>query len=418
MSAVPHAASPVPPAGPVAPGAPGQPARKPLGRFAGVRLVAIREILVTVRSKAFIISLIVTMLLSVVVALAGGLLVPLLIGSPPKVAVTAETEPIVAASSAAGFTESGPGSFETLPPSTSEQAVQAVRDGTADVAVLPASAFSELSGTLHHPDGGEVTLAPGEEFFLLGDAEGSSAVSRALSDVPETFLLQAPDPGDWMGTVLPIVFGLLYFLVVMSYASAVSMSVVEEKATRVVEILLATLSPRTIMAGKVLGASALALVQVAGMMGPLLVIGFVVGVVGMIPALLPAISWYLLFLIAGFLLVSSLYAGVAATVSRQEEVGAATAPLMVLTMPGYILSFFAGSNETLMTVISYVPFTSPVAMPSRIGMGQAEWWEPFLSFALLVLTTIGCIALGARIYENSILRTGQRVRVIEALRRS
>lgn len=378
---------------------------RPLGALAGVRLVAVREILVTVRSKAFIVSFLISMVFVGGGVLLGGLLIPALAGEAPRVAVTAETE---AAARAA--------ELEVVRSGSAEQAVQAVRDGEADIAVLPASAFAGLE--LHDEEGGPAQLSPGAEFFLVGDEEGDSGVSRDLSIVPDTFLLQQPERAPWIGIVLPGLFGLLYFTTVMGYASAVSVSVVEEKATRIVEILLSTLSPRTIMAGKVLGMSTIALAQSAGMLGPLLAAGAVLGILGAVPAIAPALFWYALFFVVGFLLVASLYAAAGATVSRQEEVGSATMPLMFLIMVPYILSFLAGQNETLMTVMSYVPLSSPIAMPSRVALGAAEWWEPLLSFALLVGTALACIPIGARIYENSVLRTGQRVTLREALRRA
>ena len=378
---------------------------RPLGVLAGVRLVALREILVTVRSKAFIVSFLISMVFAGGGVLLGGLLIPALAGETPRVAVTAETE---AAARAA--------ELEVVRSGSAEQAVQAVRDGQADIAVLPASAFAGLE--LYDEEGAPAQLSPGAEFFLVGDEEGDSGVSRDLSIVPDTFLLQQPERAPWIGIVLPGLFGLLYFTTVMGYASAVSVSVVEEKATRIVEILLSTLSPRTIMAGKVLGMSTIALAQSAGMLGPLLAAGAVLGILGAVPAIAPALCWYALFFVVGFLLVASLYAAAGATVSRQEEVGSATMPLMFLIMAPYILSFFAGQNETLMTVMSYVPLSSPIAMPSRVALGAAEWWEPLLSFALLVGTALACIPIGARIYENSVLRTGQRVTLREALRRA
>jgi ABC-2 type transport system permease protein len=66
--------------------------------------------------------------------------------------------------------------------------------------------------------------------------------------------------------------------------------------------------------------------------------------------------------------------------------------------------------------MSYVPFSAPVAMPLRLYLGQAQWWEPLISLAVLVATCAGAIWVGARIYRNSLLRMGARVKLAEALR--
>ncbi len=66
--------------------------------------------------------------------------------------------------------------------------------------------------------------------------------------------------------------------------------------------------------------------------------------------------------------------------------------------------------------MSYVPFSAPVGMPMRLFLGEAQWWEPLVSLAVLIATTAVVVALGSRIYSNSLLRTGSRVKLREALR--
>jgi ABC-2 type transport system permease protein len=73
-------------------------------------------------------------------------------------------------------------------------------------------------------------------------------------------------------------------------------------------------------------------------------------------------------------------------------------------------------NPVVMTVLSYVPFSAPVGMPVRLFVGEAQWWEPLLSLVILLASCVGAILIGAKIYENSLLRMGARVKLIEALR--
>ena len=74
------------------------------------------------------------------------------------------------------------------------------------------------------------------------------------------------------------------------------------------------------------------------------------------------------------------------------------------------------SLPLVLTIMSYVPFSAPVGMPMRLFLGEAQWWEPLLSLAILIATCVAAILVGARIYENSLLRMGTRVKLAEALR--
>ena len=126
--------------------------------------------------------------------------------------------------------------------------------------------------------------------------------------------------------------------------------------------------------------------------------------------------WFAVFFLFGFILLASLYSGAAAMVSRQEDIGSTTMPLMMLVMAPYILVIIFNDNPLVMTILSYIPFSAPVAMPVRLFVGEAQWWEPLLSLALLLAACVGAILIGAKIYENSLLRMGARVKLGEALR--
>ena len=127
------------------------------------------------------------------------------------------------------------------------------------------------------------------------------------------------------------------------------------------------------------------------------------------------IAWFAVFFLFGFILLASLFAAAAAMVSRQEDIGSTTMPLTMLIMAPYFLVIFFNDNPTVLAIMSYVPFSAPVGMPMRLFLGEAQWWEPLLSLAILIATCVGAILVGARIYENSLLRMGGRVKLREAL---
>jgi ABC-2 type transport system permease protein len=128
------------------------------------------------------------------------------------------------------------------------------------------------------------------------------------------------------------------------------------------------------------------------------------------------VLWFAVFFLFGFILLASLYSGAAAMVSRQEDIGSTTMPLMVLVMAPYILVIVFNDNPLVMTILSYIPFSAPVAMPVRLFVGEAAWWEPLLSLVILLVSCVGAILVGAKIYANSLLRMGSRVKLREALR--
>ncbi len=111
------------------------------------------------------------------------------------------------------------------------------------------------------------------------------------------------------------------------------------------------------------------------------------------------------------MLLASLFAAAASLVSRQEDVGAVTAPVTYLVMIPYFAVIFFNDNPVVMTIMSYVPFSAPVGMPMRLFLGEAQWWEPLVSLAVLIATTAVVVALGSRIYSTSLLRTGSRVKL-------
>ena len=125
--------------------------------------------------------------------------------------------------------------------------------------------------------------------------------------------------------------------------------------------------------------------------------------------------WFVAFFIVGFVLLAAVYAGSASRVSRIEDTGAVLTPVTWLAMAPYFIVVFFLTNETVMTVASYVPFSAPVAMPVRVFLGNAQWWEPILSLGILVVSAWAAIVLASVIYRRTVLRTGTRVKLKEAL---
>ncbi|MFO7689736.1 MAG: ABC transporter permease [Cryobacterium sp.] len=353
-----------------------------------VRLVATREIVVRLRSRAFLISTGILLLISIAsVVLAG------IAGQNPAL-------PSVAVVGSAGFVVEQTQSFDTVPVADRAEAERLVRDGTVSAAVVPST------------DNG-----PALDVTVITLDTPPTQLLTALSVAPALQVLEPTGANGGLAYLVAIGFGLVFLMSAVTFGSTISQSVVEEKQTRVVEILLSTISVRALLAGKVLGNSIMAFGQIIVISGLVSIGMAVTGQQALLGDVGPAIVWFGVFFAFGFVLLASLYAATASLVSRQEDVGPATAPVMALVMIPYFLVILFNSNPTVLAVMSYIPFSAPVGMPMRIFLGSAQWWEPLVSLMILLLVTAVVILLGSRVYSNSLLRMGARVSLRDALRR-
>jgi ABC-2 type transport system permease protein len=209
---------------------------------------------------------------------------------------------------------------------------------------------------------------------------------------------------------------ILIFIILNQYLTWTLMGVMEEKASRVVEVLLATVRPVQLLAGKVAGIGAIALLQAVSLVAFALVLGKVVGsslVHGAAPLVVAAT---LVWLVLGYAFYSWLYAAAGSLAERQDQVQSLALPLSAPLIFGYIVSLIgvsSGHASLLVKVLAYLPPTAPFAMPTLVGFGEATWWQFLLSVAVSVVCTVLVALVAARIYRTAVLRTGRRVRLRE-----
>jgi len=366
--------------------------KAPLSTPGTTWLVAEREIQARLRSKAFLISSGFMLLVILAGVLFGGF------QASQATTDAAEDTPIAVVDGAGDALASASG-FELVDAADQEAAEEMVRDGDVDAALVPAA-------------GGDGQA----DVTIIANEDAPSGLVSALSVTPEVTLLDPSDPNYWLNYLVAYGFGLVFFLAALTFGSTIAQSVVEEKSTRVVEILMSAIPVRILLAGKVLGNSVLAFGQTAAMVALTLIGLTVTGQTELLSTLGAPVVWFVAFFILGFVLIAALFAATGAMVSRQEDIGSTTTPVTMLVMLPFFAVIFLFDNEFWMQVLSYVPFSSPVAMPVRLFQGTALWWEPLLSLAVLLVTTFAAIAVGAKIYQNSLLKMGARVSLKEALR--
>ena len=208
------------------------------------------------------------------------------------------------------------------------------------------------------------------------------------------------------------------YMVILLYGQMVAMSVATEKSSRAMELLITSAKPINMMFGKVLAACIAGLIQLVAIFGSALVFYNVNksywgdnGIIDSIFNIPPDLFVYMLvFFLLGFLIYAFLYGAISSTVSKLEDINTAVQPVTFLFVIGFMVVIFSmtsGSvNNALMTVCSYIPFTSPMAMFARIAMSTVPWYEIAISIGILVASTFGIGILSAKIYRVGVLMYG------------
>ncbi|ONI79684.1 sodium ABC transporter permease [Actinosynnema sp. ALI-1.44] len=257
----------------------------------------------------------------------------------------------------------------------------------------------------------DAAVVPGPRVIALDDPP--TGVLAALTTAPPVDLLAPATVGKGVRILVIQLFAVIFLIFGMGGA-AIAQSTVTEKQTRIVEILVATVPVRALLAGKIFGHWILTVGQllVLAVAAPIaLKLG---GHSALLDMVAPALGWYVPFLCVGFVLVASLWAVAGALVSRQEDLGASMGPVMLLVMGPYFGVVFASDNTSAMTVLSYIPFSSAVAMPVRLFTGDAQAWEALVSLGLLAGTVVAIVLLASRLYAGSLLQTGGKVALKKA----
>jgi ABC-2 type transport system permease protein len=219
--------------------------------------------------------------------------------------------------------------------------------------------------------------------------------------------------------VVGIFVAALLYIALAGYGSFVATGIVQEKANRIVEILLSTVRPRQLLFGKVIGIGLVGFSQLV-LLGAVALVtvwqtrAISVPAVGVI-AVLGGLLWFVL----GFVFYALIYAGAGSMVSRQEDVAAVTAPIGILIIGSYFVFFWVEANPAnpIGVALSLLPPFAPVLMSARMATGDAQVWQVVLAVLLMLAAIIGINSLAARIYSNSVLRIGSRVRLADAWRR-
>ena len=387
-----------------------------------VWLIARREILARARSKAYIATTVILALILVVLAVV----MKLVSGTHTDftIAATPATAPIAQQMVAVGKSVDETVSIKMVTDETAGR--DEVRSGKVD-------ALLDGDGTKVHVVVKQ-DLSP-KLSSLLNVTAQQLAFTQTLSKNgvdPATVLsaeananvghisLEPPHDYNTQQLVLGIIAGILIYLSLLVNGQAVAQGVVEEKSSRVVELLLATVRPWQMMAGKVAGLGIVGLIQMVfigglGVAAGLLTKSLTIPAISATSTLIWLVVWFLL----GFVAYALAFGAAAALVSRQEDVNGVVAPILVFVIAGYVMGVSilpSNPGSKLMAILSVLPPFAPTLMPIRMAMGGVPLWQPLLGVVLMLIVIPLLVLASGRIYRNAVVRSGARLKLLEAWR--
>jgi ABC-2 type transport system permease protein len=425
-----------------------------------IRLIIGREYNTRVRRKMFVVATLIMVVLIIIASFIPTLITLLSANSQTKLAVIDNTGGPVAGQDASfalsqvlnintttagipGATDPGKQEFKITPEPASRS--QELRDQVLK---------GDLDGliTLSRTAGGDLNF----DFYTKGSKDGlaTARIQQAFtvlaindrlarSGLPQNQVSQIFSPpevkvnsaaqekaggqtDEERGASYLLAFALVIvlFMTIYGYGVAVAQGAAEEKSNRVMEIMVSAATPFQLMMGKIIGIGLAGFTQAAA-----LVVAGILAFMAQNPikeALLgnktggiqvditkvsvTALAYFLIFYILGFVLYASLYAAVGSLVSRQEDVQGALTPLSVLNTAGYMITIFGlqAIDATWVTVLSYIPFFTPMTMFGRLVLGTASWWEGLVSIGIMLVSTIVLTWLSSRVYRAGVLLYGRK----------
>ena len=394
-----------------------------MSRWRAVYLVARREILERGRSRAFLISLAIT-----VFFLVAGIFLPSIIGGDD-----ADTLGIVG-----------------TPPAGFEENLQAAADQTGiNVAVEPISDVATGEAKLEDESLDALLVVPadgGQPEYVVKE-RGADSLGQAVSaaytnartvevlneagvDLTQVAAAQVPppirelepsDPARDTAFLFANVGVIILFIAIFTFGTWVLTGVVEEKQSRVVEVVLATVQPRDLLVGKVLGIGLLGLVQLVVIVVIGLSLGTITGRFTLPATTGSAVAMLLLWFAIGYVFYSTALAVLGALASRMEEASNASSPVSILASLSYIFALLVAIQDpdgVAARIATFLPPVSPMIVPLRVALGAIEPWEIGLAVIVNLAVIWLLLEFGGRVYSGAVLQTAGRIKLRDAWRAS
>jgi len=392
-------------------------------RWRSIWLVARREILERGRSRGFILSVAFTTLIVV-----GSFVIPAIVfggDNPTKVGIVDPSPPGLQAAIEQSADRFDHKVAVTTYPSAAA-ADEALTGGGADIVVqVP----PDLSGpgeirVKRQPD--EATaqvIAAATVALRVQNVLGESNVDQAaLADAqrpPETRSLQAETEQDQAKFLVANIGAVLILVGIFSFGFTVLTGVVEEKQSRVVEVVLSTVRARDLLMGKVFGIGVLGIVQLAVFIAAALIAAYATNRL-VLPTTTPGTVVLLaLWFVLGYLLYSTALGFLGALASRQEEASNASTPVTMVAMISYFVAIFAVIDDPdglVANIATFFPPSAPFVVPLRAAFDAIPLWQIGVAAILTIIGIYILFTIGARVYAGAVLQFGGRIKLRDAWR--
>jgi ABC-2 type transport system permease protein len=389
-----------------------------------VWLVAAREIRERVRGRIFRLGT-----LLILAAVAAAIVIPTLMAATPQVQRVGVVGALPAAwrAAVASSAQSIGTSARFVPEPGKQAADGGLRSGNLDLVIIDGQ-YLVVNKPVQPTDNSTTAQFVHAVAKSLGVAEAvaaahlSAAQSAALASA-KALPVQSIQPGAVTGATrtTSLVGLIVIFVMLTQYNTWILTGVMEEKSSRVIEVLLAAVRPRRLLTGKVAGIGLVAFAQASLIVVFALVLAKAVGS-GLLQGTAPLVLVStLVWLVLGYAFYCWVYAAAGSLAERQSQVQTLAFPLSIPIVVGYVISVTAattGTASAFFKVLAYLPPTAPFAMPVLVGLRSATWWEFLASAIISLVCTAEMARLATSIYRRAILQTGGRVKVRQMLVRA
>ncbi|MBP3035412.1 ABC transporter permease [Arthrobacter sp. zg-ZUI100] len=380
-------------------------------------IVTLREVMVKARDRSYLISTLVTLLLIV-----GGVVFNAYMsnrGTDYTVAVTgSQGSSVVELADEAASANDSNTTFEAVDAGSPEAARALVSDSEADAALLAgADGTWTLVGGEEIDNGLRSPLSEALRLHVINtnaEAAGTTGTQLLAGSELQEELIDGNAENALLATVVGFVFSFLFYMSAIIFGMAIANSVLEEKQNRVVEILATAIPIRQLLYGKVAGNTILAMVQLAAYGGAALLALNLTDTADMVGSIIPASGWFLVFFLAGFLILASAWAMIGSMASRSEDLNNSSTPVLTVIIAALFAGMFAKGQ--LLVIASYVPVISSVAMPIRMLSSEVPLWETFASLAVALAAAYALLRFSEKIYRRAVMQSGGALTLRKAMK--
>ena len=296
--------------------------------------------------------------------------------------------------------------------------VEAVIDVPADLSAPGEVVYKEDADQILQSIVGASVIRLRSNEVLSGSDVDQAALAEAQTP-PKAVELDPQTDADRARFLFANISTILILVGIFSFGYTVLTGVVEEKQSRVVEVVLSTVRARDLLMGKVLGIGILGLVQLAVFMGAALIAARMTGSFEL-PSTTPiGVVMLVIWFILGYTLYSTALGFLGALASRMEEASNASTPVTMIAMISYFVAILSVLNDptgTVARIATFLPPSAPMVVPLRVALDAIEPWEVIVSFVLTVAAIWVLFTIGARVYSGAVLQMGGRMKLRDAWR--